>query len=141
MKFSLNDIRLTPTQAAVVCISIGSALLVWAWYVRTAVFAEFILSHSGVAFLVGGMVGIGYEMRADRARFNDHIETLKQAAKDLAELKLPDLLKALFPSPTSDGNDLRFTELKRSHESIRSQLSELIVGILAIEKEEFRNNV
>jgi hypothetical protein len=118
--------RLTTGEAIGVCLTAGVALLTIAFVRGQTALFEFSLSHTGVAFIVTGVVGIGYEIWSDRARLQQQIDLIAALSRDTGEERFANDVKALFPVgalETADRGDLETV-----YSTLRENLTQLIAS-------------
>lgn len=65
-------------------------------------FGEFFLGHLGVALVIAGVVGIGYELLSHERRLRLHVERLIAINAEIADRQLDAVLETLLPTRKAD---------------------------------------
>lgn len=131
--------KIKPKLAVVVCIGSGLVCLAIAWSLGHDTLPEFTFAHTGVALIVAGMVGIGYEIWSDRQRLQEHIDAIALLNRAIGEERFHADIAGLFPLRALETTD--DSQLNEVYDQIRRELTQLVSFLNVIRKQSYETVV
>jgi hypothetical protein len=104
--------RLVKMGSPLLVVALGIASIFWSWgqpsfasfltRFFSGSFFKYLLEHFGVALIVAGIVGIGYELLSHEKRLNDQVKRLIAINDQIADKQLDAVLETLLPTRESE---------------------------------------